>query len=149
MRMSGELPKKTPEIRLLENINKTDTCWFWTGFKNKAGYGLIYINRKLTRAHRLSYEIYKGEIPKNLVLDHLCRVRHCVNPKHLEAVTSRENTLRGLPYRNTPKKENGLPLGVRREGKRFGAQKSIQGTWYWLGTFDTPEEAHTAYLNKS
>ena len=46
-------------------------------------------------AHRWSYQHHIGPVPEGLVLDHLCRVRHCVNPDHLEPVTSRENTLRG------------------------------------------------------
>lgn len=46
-------------------------------------------------AHRVVYEELVGPIPDGLMLDHLCRVRHCVNPEHLEPVTNRENVLRG------------------------------------------------------
>ena len=46
-------------------------------------------------SHRYAYELVIGPIPKGLTLDHLCRVRGCVNPGHLEPVTQRENTLRG------------------------------------------------------
>lgn len=74
-------------------------CWEWTGCITKGergGYGRISIgNRKLALAHRVAYELYVGPIPEGLTLDHLCRVRHCVNPTHLEPVTQRENCLRG------------------------------------------------------
>ena len=75
-----------------------DGCWLWTGSITKSGYGMVpwktaYPDSK--RAHRAAYQALIGPVPDGLVLDHLCRVRHCVNPSHLEAVTIRENTLRG------------------------------------------------------
>lgn len=73
-------------------------CWLWIGAKNSAGYAVALRKPKTTslhiRMHRKSYELYKGEIPEGLVIDHLCRVRHCINPDHLEPVTIKENTLR-------------------------------------------------------
>ena len=69
-------------------------CWIWTA-STTAGYGRIDVNRKFLYAHRVAYERFVGPIPAGLQLDHLCRVRRCVNPSHLEPVTSRENTLRG------------------------------------------------------
>jgi hypothetical protein len=76
-------------------------CWLWTGTKSLGGYGQLYcgvINGKsvMTRAHRFSYEIHVGPIPKGLTLDHLCRRPSCVNPSHLEPVTIKENTRRGF-----------------------------------------------------
>lgn len=76
-------------------VNMTDSCWLWEGSKSSNGYGQIMISRRLWATHRLVYSITKGTIPKGLQLDHLCKVRHCVNPHHLEAVTARENVLRG------------------------------------------------------
>lgn len=70
-------------------------CWRWTASLDPKGYGQVYFNGKVRRAHRVSYEIYRGPIPEGLQLDHLCRVRSCVNPAHLEPVTCRENLLRG------------------------------------------------------
>jgi hypothetical protein len=60
------------------------------------GYGVFYIGHKPHRAHRVSYELERGPIPPGLEIDHLCRNPSCINPAHLEAVSSRENTLRGV-----------------------------------------------------
>lgn len=93
--------------RLEKFITKTDSCWLWTGFINPAGYGQCYFKKRSGHlAHRALYMIFKGEIPKGFELDHLCRVRHCVNPLHLEVVTGKVNTLRGygLPAQNARKK---------------------------------------------
>jgi hypothetical protein len=69
-------------------------CWLWTGCKNGKGYGGFRSNG----AHRFSYAWFVGPIADGLEVDHLCRVRHCVNPAHLEAVTGMVNRLRGTGY---------------------------------------------------
>lgn len=69
-------------------------CWLWMNCINHSGYGMFGINRKAVLAHRYSYEYYKGEIPTGLSIDHICSVRSCVNPDHLDAVTAKENTQR-------------------------------------------------------
>lgn len=71
-------------------------CWLWSGTLYLGGYGRFTTEtRSQQAAHRWAYEHYRGPIPEGLQLDHLCRVRSCVNPDHLEAVTARVNTLRG------------------------------------------------------
>ena len=92
----GFFMPKTLAARFWAKVEKTDTCWLWTGSKNAEGYGQILLNRKLAKAHRVAYELTAVAIPAGLTIDHLCRVRHCVNPAHLEAVTLGENTLRGI-----------------------------------------------------
>jgi HNH endonuclease len=71
-------------------------CWLWIGGCIRNGYGAFYVAKKQILAHRYSYLVRHGSIPQGLQLDHLCRVPSCVNPDHLEIVTSRVNTLRGL-----------------------------------------------------
>lgn len=71
-------------------------CWIWTGAtKGKDEYGVVYVGLQCFRVHRLLYQYVYGPIPVGLVIDHLCRVRLCCNPYHLEAVTNRINILRG------------------------------------------------------
>ncbi len=70
-------------------------CWIWTARINRGGYGEITIGTQRIRTHRWMYEKVRGPIPDGLQIDHLCRRRACCNPAHLEAVTQRENLLRG------------------------------------------------------
>lgn len=72
-------------------------CWLWIGAMTAKGYGSFWANGKSCRAHRWSYRHRNGPIPKGMTLDHLCRVRSCVNPDHLEVVSNRENIQRGIP----------------------------------------------------
>lgn len=69
-------------------------CWLWLARRSPDGYGRMSTGGHEVNAHRLSYELFRGPIPDDLVIDHLCRVRHCVNPDHLEPVTNLENALR-------------------------------------------------------
>ena len=91
----------TLKERLWARINRNgiNGCWLWEGFINADGYGQMRVGDKTMRVHRVIYGLFHGAIPDGLQIDHLCRIRHCANPKHLEAVTSQENTLRGNgPY---------------------------------------------------
>ena len=91
--------------RFYDKVDKTDSCWNWKFGKISGGYGEFYFNGKQIMAHRFSYELHKGKIPEGKELDHLCRNHSCVNPDHLEAVTHKENILRGhtLPAKNSKK----------------------------------------------
>jgi hypothetical protein len=70
-------------------------CFLWIGRLSSCGYGQKMHYGKSLLAHRLAYELERGGIPNGLEVDHLCRVRSCVNTRHMEIVTHKENTLRG------------------------------------------------------
>lgn len=87
--------------RLMANIkiNPETGCWEWQGQRNGKGYGSFSLKSQTLFAHRLAYVLLKGTIPAGMELDHVCRVRHCINPDHLEPVTHQENVQRGIPFR--------------------------------------------------
>ena len=76
-------------------VDKTGACWLWTAAQNNLGYGYVTINKVQVGAHRMAYFLARGSIPEGMQLDHLCRVRNCVNPDHLDPVPGRINLLRG------------------------------------------------------
>jgi hypothetical protein len=79
-----------------------DGCWRWTGARTGGSggqpYAYLRMNKKNHYGHRLAYQTFIGPIPAGLEIDHLCRKRDCVNPLHLEAVTRRENLIRGETF---------------------------------------------------
>lgn len=75
-------------------IDPQTGCWNWTGAKTPRGYGKIGCGRRVVYTHRATHEAARGPLGP-LQIDHLCRNTSCCNPDHLEAVTARENTLRG------------------------------------------------------
>lgn len=93
--MVGKAQDLTPAERFWPRVNKTDTCWLWTGYIKPNGYATFYPGggRHVDKVyvHRWAYEATRGPIPNGLEIDHLCNVRHCVNPAHLDAVSRREN----------------------------------------------------------
>ena len=78
-------------------------CLLWTAYTMQNGYGQFGMGGKTVLAHRTAYEHWVGRIPTGLVLDHLCRVRSCCNPDHLEPVTNAENIRRGAAVRTSCK----------------------------------------------
>jgi len=82
--------------RFLSKVKFTNTCWNWTGSLATDNYGQFWDGEKQHTAHRFSYMIFVGDIPNDKHIDHLCRNHSCVNPAHLEAVTNKENILRGI-----------------------------------------------------
>jgi hypothetical protein len=77
-------------------VKKTPRCWLWQGKVTPLGYGgSVRWGTSSRRAHQIAYLLLVGSVPKGLELDHTCRNKKCVNPKHLEPVTHRVNVLRG------------------------------------------------------
>jgi hypothetical protein len=84
-----------------------DECWLWPGLRDARGRGVVFHDGKQRKAHRVAYERLVGPIPGGLEPDHTCRNLACFNPKHLEPVTHKVNTLRGegVPAKNARKTE--------------------------------------------
>jgi hypothetical protein len=91
---------------LKQVILQPNGCWSLPYKVEWNGYFRIRINKVRILAHRFFYEHYKGTIPEGYVIDHLCRNRACVNPEHLEAVTSSENNKRGAKFYGTVYRDN-------------------------------------------
>lgn len=72
-------------------VNPTTACWLWTSTLSRDGYAKIHFGGKKISAHRLAFTIYTGQNIEGLQLDHLCRVRNCVNPAHLRPCNARSN----------------------------------------------------------
>jgi hypothetical protein len=106
---------ESPEFRRYRILSKVEVdangCWLWQAHCNNDGYGVVSVERKLKKAHRVVYEMLVGPIDEGLTLDHLCRVRHCVNPAHLEPVTHQENILRGDTLQGVNARKTHCPLG--------------------------------------
>lgn len=96
--VSGPTPECDPSL---------GPCWLWTASTVPAGYGQFSVGDRMVMAHRWLYEQVVAGLPKTLHLDHLCRVRHCVNPDHLDPVSQQENNRRGTGWsgRNHQKTE--------------------------------------------
>lgn len=85
----------TERLKKRCRVDAETQCWVWQLKKDSEGYGSVKINHKNWLAHRAAYHWFVGPIPDGKTIDHLCRNTGCINPAHLEAVTMRENILRG------------------------------------------------------
>jgi len=80
----------------VEKIGSDPGCWIWMGGVSSNGYGAFAIERRLYGAHRISYALHRGVIPKDLCVCHWCNTKSCVNPAHLYIATSEQNSLDAL-----------------------------------------------------
>lgn len=134
----------TIEDRFWPKVNRTDGCWEWTASRNAAGYGVLGRKDGGSRlAHRISYEIHHGPIADGLEVDHMCHNTACVNPSHLRAVDSASNIQNRAGAARTSR--SGF-RGVRRfrDTNRWTARAQLNGKYYHIGYFGSPEEASAA-----
>ena len=116
MRRPGERASTLDQRFSTKFIVIASGCWQWIGFVNEDGYGAFRGEGGTEGAHRWAYRRFKGPIPEGYEVDHLCRFRACVNPDHLDAVTKRDNVIRGTSFAavNASKTDcpNGHPLSA-------------------------------------
>lgn len=115
-----------------EKVDKTEECWLWTAKKDD-GYGRWAPpgEEKQYLVHRLSFAVLKEKIQDGMQIDHLCNTRNCINPDHLEQVTSKENTRRGLSkvFNSDPDLcPHGHEYNYQVPGKAPGAVYNVCGT---------------------
>jgi hypothetical protein len=120
-------------------------CWLWTASTGINGYGQFGINHQPVRAHRWSYEWLVGPIAEDLILDHICRVRNCVNPAHLRQVTNKQNA------ENRPASANNSSCGIRgvtwfKAAKRWMVQVKHNGQRHHGGYFKDLGDAERAAI---
>ena len=111
----GGRPAEPLNERILRLTDRSGECWLWLGRLDRFGYGRITVNKQSAKAHRVSYETFVGPIPAGLQIDHLCRVRHCVRPQHLEPVTAKVNMHRAAAATGAiaGKRVGGMQIGER------------------------------------
>ena len=102
-------------------------CWLWHGRRGRATYGAFYFGGVSTPAHRVTFEMAFGPIPEGLQIDHLCRTPACVNPYHLDAVTRRENILRGIGKSAENARKTHCPKGHPYSGENLRVRKTKRG----------------------
>lgn len=126
-RRNGDLPRvriTDPVGRFWSYVDRSGDCWVWTAAKSTGGYGRVYWQGRLLQAHRVAYELEREPIPEGLEIDHLCRNRACVNPQHMEPVTTRTNLLRG---------EGVAAMKARRTHCDHGHELTPENVYLWHG----------------
>lgn len=131
---------KNEKERFDSKWEKVGACHLWQSPLDKDGYGTFYFRRKNRRAHRVSYYFTIGDIPKDMVVDHVCGKRNCVKPDHLRVLTAKANTLdgRGIGAINARKThcKNGHKFDRFYGGQRYCSvcdtekKKRLRKRWY-------------------
>jgi len=100
VRHGYENPKNPLWDRMMKYIDVTEGCWLWMA-ATRNGYSTFSMGGKSRYVHRIMYEKFIDRLVDGMVIDHLCEVRNCVNPFHLEQVTSTENIKRSFDNRHS------------------------------------------------
>lgn len=151
MKRPIEIPYPLPDRitnRFWSKVSKAgeSDCWLWTGSTSR-GYGRLRVSgTQVAPAHRVSYQAANGDLMDGMEIDHICRNRGCVNPKHLRQVTRKQNSEHLAPVRRI--NENWKPRGVwrveRRSGPKYVVQVKHNYEIHCGGTYDDLDQAVAA-----
>jgi hypothetical protein len=123
------------EQRFLSKVNKTPTCWLWTAYLDNDGYGKFWIDGRNINAHRVAYELWKGQIPDGMVMRHACDEPSCVNPEHLlfgtQADNIRDKVERGRQARGDTHRSRTCPE-LTRKGQNHHNSKITDDEVTWI-----------------
>lgn len=126
--------ERTPESMRARTETDANGCWVWRGRITAGGYGHLRSLGRTYRAHRLMYELTHGPIPGDLPIDHLCRNRACINPGHLEVVTTTVNNRRSSGTKLTEQRVRDIRRLWSTGGislPKIGAQFGVVGSTIW------------------
>lgn len=145
------MARKTLTERLWARVEKTDTCWEWTGYRTPKGYGLLSATSPdgkgtSRQAHRIAFEEANGPIPEDRVVDHACLNPSCVRPEHLRLVTTKQNAehRKGAQRNNRSSGVRGVYWHAR--AKKWRAMVRHDQRLTSVGLFDTVSQAEAAAI---
>ena len=145
--MNGYIVEPEDMSTFWPKVDKTATCWNWTGSKERKGYGRFGFRRNgksmMFSAHRLAYQMTVAPIPEGMVIDHTCHNPSCVNPGHMRVATYKQNN------ENLLRAQTRNASGIRgvtwhAPSKMWRARVGHMGEQYHLGSFKSKEEAGEA-----
>ena len=131
------------EMAFWRRIDQTSGCWLWTRSPGaKVRYGVVSIPGYSIYAHRMSYELARGQIPQGMLVDHECRAPNCVNPEHLRLANKSQNAQNvGLSASN----ESGYRgVSWHTQTGQWQVHVRSNGVRYYGGRFDSFEDAARA-----
>lgn len=129
--------------RFWAKVDKTETCWLWTGSISKCGYGKHWMDGAHQYAHRVSWTDANGPIPHGMQIDHICHEGRCVNPQHLRLATQGQNRQNPAGTRSDSKTGVRGVTWVPSRGK-YMARATVDGKRVWLGYHSTIQSAEQA-----
>lgn len=141
------MARLTSRERFDSKVNHGESCWTWAAAKHPDGYGKFYLDGKVEYAHRVAFAWAKGQIAADMVIDHACHYRSCVNPAHLRMVTGKQNQEnRDGSAATSVSGVRGVSWNAKRR-KWYGFVRHNSVTIY-LGSFAAIAEAEAAVITK-